>query len=160
VSFWAAGRVLKSFPKPGSTFNILITVSVNLLKVNKAMHHQEGNKSVAQSSKVSEWLWSVATNLNLSKLRAQDNKALIQRPDPTVLHPSILKGSHPSSYPISLGVSWFPRDELARAPESSLASPEAQSLSTYGLASGRCGLCILGDPLKGSQKVLFEFCPG
>ncbi len=44
--------------------------SVNLLKVNQAMHI----KSVAQSNRVSSWLWSVATNPNPSKLRAQENK--------------------------------------------------------------------------------------
>ncbi len=48
---------------------------------DNVMHQQEGNnnftKSVAQSSRVSLWLWSVATNLNQSKLGAQDNKALI-----------------------------------------------------------------------------------
>ncbi len=54
-------------------------------------------KSVAQSSRVSLWLWSVATNPNSSKLGAQDNEALIQQLDPTVLHPSIQKACHSES---------------------------------------------------------------
>ncbi len=41
-------------------------------------------KSVAQSNRVSLWLWSVAANPNPSNLGAQDNKVLIQLPDPTV----------------------------------------------------------------------------
>ncbi len=51
--------------------------------MNNAIYHQVGNnklskvtKFVAQRSRVSLWLWSVATNPNPSKLRAQENKAL------------------------------------------------------------------------------------
>ena len=78
----------------------------------------------------------MATNQNPSKLRGQDNKALIQQPEPTVLHPSILKGSHPQSLP------YFPGVELAESsrPESYVACQEAQTLATYGLAHDRCGL--------------------
>ena len=48
-------------------------------------------ESLAQSDRVSSWLWSVANNPNPSKLKAQDYKALQLTTHPTTLHPNVLR---------------------------------------------------------------------
>ncbi len=73
--------------------------SVNLLKVKNTMHQQCGKNSFTESLALS----AVANNLNLSKLGAQDNKALILRPGHILA--SILEGFPLCSFPISLGAS-------------------------------------------------------
>ncbi len=76
-------------------------------KVMKAIYQVSDTK---QLGRVSSWLWSVATNLNPSKVGAQDNKVLIQQPDCTVLHPSILKGFHPKL------LAYLPGDSYGSSP--------------------------------------------
>ncbi len=117
---------------------------VNQLKVNNTMHQQCGKNSLsrvtlAQSDRVSLWLWSMADNPNPSNLGAQDNKALI------------LEGFHPSSYPISLGASY------CLSPRIFYEGLEGPLVSSNVLTHVRCGLHALGNPSKGFQKVLFEF---
>ncbi len=86
---------------------------VNLLKVNNTMHQQCGRynftESLAQSDRVSSWLWSVANNPNPSELEAQDYKALQLTTHPTTPHPNVLRI-------LSEVLAYLPRGELRLKP--------------------------------------------
>jgi hypothetical protein len=84
-------------------------------------------RSLAQSDRVSSWLWSVANNPNPSKLGAQENKALILQPVPMTLHPSILEGLHPTFLP------YLPRGELRLKPRIFYEGQEGPHLHFHNL---------------------------